>query len=149
MTEEERFIEQLRDPFNETTRKVRRNLMGSCAIGLVIIKAGLIPTKVSALGIEFTQTDQTALLRIMALVVLYFLVSFAVYAWSETVANIVTLRIAFEKKRGDSDRMWIPVFARMTSSIRLLLEFVFPVVLGIYSCIVLFMGNPPGVVSPP
>ena len=147
MAQEERFVEQLRDPFNETTRKARRNLLGSCAVGLVIIKAGLIPTKVSALGIEFTQTDQTALLRIVALIVLYYLVSFSVYAWSETVAYSVTLRIAFKKSRGEGDRggMWLPAVARMTSLIRLFLEFVFPIVLGIYSCVVLFTGSPPTV----
>jgi len=41
---------------------------------------GLIPTKISALGLEFSATDRSALMYLLAVVTIYFLVTFLVYA---------------------------------------------------------------------
>jgi len=54
----------------------------------------LIPSKISALGIEFSQTDQKSLLSMIALVVLYFLVAFALYASSDFIAWRFAFRAA-------------------------------------------------------
>ena len=64
---------QLRDPLSKETRLERRNLLGASAIGIVIVKTGLVPSKISALGIEFSQTDQRSLLLAIAAVISYFL----------------------------------------------------------------------------
>jgi hypothetical protein len=43
---------RLRDPLAEVTRRERRLLLGASIIGLTVAKTGLVPTKISALGVE-------------------------------------------------------------------------------------------------
>ena len=61
----------VRDPLTEVTRKERRLLLGMCVLGIVLVKTGLVPTKISAFGIEFSHTDQKFILIILAFVVSY------------------------------------------------------------------------------
>jgi hypothetical protein len=58
---------RLRDPLGEVARKERRALLGVSAVGIVIVKSGLVPSKVTALGIKFNQTDQRSLLVALGL----------------------------------------------------------------------------------
>jgi hypothetical protein len=90
---EERKPSEVRvsDPLSKVTRTERRSLLGISMIGITLVKTGLVPSKIAALGIEFTQTDQTSLLWIIALVTCYFLIAFTIYAASD----FVTWRIAF------------------------------------------------------
>lgn len=83
--------ELLKDILREETRKERRNLLAASAVGIVIVKAGLIPTKISALGIDFSQTDQRTLLWVLLGVTAYFLAMFVVYALSDILAFWVAL----------------------------------------------------------
>jgi hypothetical protein len=69
-----------RYPFGEVARKERRSLLAASGMGILIVKTGLLPTKIVALGIEFTETDQKALLAAIATVVAYFLAEFLLYA---------------------------------------------------------------------
>lgn len=80
------FSDSLRDPLNETTRKTRRNLLAASLAGLVIAKVGLIPTKISAFGIEFSADNQQSLVMLLALVIAYFAAAFFVYSYSEFTA---------------------------------------------------------------
>lgn len=73
----------LKDPLSEETRKERRNLLGVSTLGIVMVKSGLIPSKISALGIEFSQADQTVLLYALAVITIYFLLAFIFYALSD------------------------------------------------------------------
>ena len=77
---------RLRDPLSPVTRAERRSLLGVSAVGLVIAKSGLVPTKISALGVDFSNADQHALLSMGSLAVVYFIVAFTVYATSDLVA---------------------------------------------------------------
>lgn len=86
MAETNHFSERLREPLNETTRKTRRNLMGSALLGVVITKVGLVPEKISAFGVEFTSANQQALLMLLIAAILYFTFSFSVYVYSELTA---------------------------------------------------------------
>jgi hypothetical protein len=65
--------------------------LGISAIGIVIARGGLVPSKITALGIEFGESDQRALLRMLAAVVLYFLFAFVIYATSDFVIWRTTL----------------------------------------------------------
>jgi hypothetical protein len=65
---------------SERARSDRRNLLALSAVCIGMVWTGSVPTKVSALGIEFSQSDRTALLRMLAAVVFYFLVAFVCYA---------------------------------------------------------------------
>lgn len=73
----------LRDPLSELARKERRFLLATGGLGIVIVEAGILPSKISALGIEFNPTNQKALLIAMACLIAYFLIAFVVYAWSD------------------------------------------------------------------
>ena len=86
MSESNHFSERLREPLNETTRKVRRNLMAASVVGVVLTKVGLIPTKVSAFGVEFSSSNQNALMFLLASAIGYFALSFVVYVYSELTA---------------------------------------------------------------
>src|SRR6266404_2153310 len=77
---------RLRDPLSSVTRNERKILLATSAIGLVVRHAGLVPTKIAALGIEFSQIDQRVLLRAIAAIILYFLCAFVLYAMSDLVA---------------------------------------------------------------
>jgi hypothetical protein len=75
----------VRDPLSETTRKERRGLLGVGIVIICIIKTGMLPTKIEALGIEFSQTDQKYLFHILAAVVIYYLAAFLIYAVSDFI----------------------------------------------------------------
>ncbi len=80
------FAAVLRDPLSEVTRKERIYLLGTSMVGIAILKTGLVPTQITALGIEFQEADQDTFLLLLGLVVLYFLVAFIVYAASDFLA---------------------------------------------------------------
>jgi hypothetical protein len=81
----------VRDPLSETTRKERRALLGVGIIIICILKTGMLPTKIEALGIEFSQTDQKYLFHILAAIVIYYLAAFLIYAFSD----FITWRISY------------------------------------------------------
>lgn len=61
-------------------------MLAVSGIGLLVAWAGLVPTKISALGIEFNQTEQRNLKISLAVVIAYFAVAFALYAWADFLA---------------------------------------------------------------
>jgi hypothetical protein len=69
----------LSGPLEETTRKERRFLLGVSLIAFTSVKAGLMPTEISALGIKCSQMNADWFLFILGLVVLYFWIAFLVY----------------------------------------------------------------------
>jgi len=69
----------LADPLKELTRKERRTLLLMGSLGIVIAHTGLVPTQITALGIQFQTSQRTALYVIFALAVLYFLCAFMLY----------------------------------------------------------------------
>ena len=73
----------LTPPLRDRTREERKNLLLASAIGLVIARAGLVPSKISFLGVEFTNAQANSLLRIAAAAVGYFIVAFMIYALSD------------------------------------------------------------------
>ncbi len=82
--DEESWVEVfLKDPLAGTTRRMRSSLLGSCVLGVVIAKTGLVPSKIADLGIEFTADHRASLILIALFAVIYFLVAFLVYALSD------------------------------------------------------------------
>src|SRR5260370_32381246 len=81
----------LRDPLSHVTRNERRLLLGVSMVGITLVKTGLVPEKISTLGIEFTKTNQKSLLAIISFVTIYFLFAFAIYA----AADFIAWRLAF------------------------------------------------------
>ena len=74
------------DPLTEVTRKERRALLGVSMLGLALAKVPLIPTKLAALGIEFAEVSRQTFVHMYALIVLYYLAAFLLYAFTDLVA---------------------------------------------------------------
>jgi hypothetical protein len=73
----------LSDPLRAETRKARLYLLGVSMVGIAIAVTGLVPKEITTLGITFEQSDRQSLLSILALVTLYFLVTFVTYGISD------------------------------------------------------------------
>jgi hypothetical protein len=71
------------DPLSEVTRKTRLYLLAVSLIGVAMVRTGLVPTKIATFGIELEQPNRSALLFLIALVNLYFLAAFVLYAVSD------------------------------------------------------------------
>jgi len=156
----------LRDPLSEVSRKERKFLLGVCAISITIVETGLVPNKISALGVDFSPADQKSLLVIMALIVAYFLIAFMIYA----VSDFIVWRIAFhssvrsslkqiaEEKNNPDNKTRAesailesrilpePRFAwasihKPISFLRALLDFLLPVILGVITIGLLLFSN--------
>jgi hypothetical protein len=76
----------LSDPLSVQTRKERQLLLLVSLFSLALTKAGLLPQKISALGIEFKLANQQALLLIVLLIVVYFILALTIYAASDFIA---------------------------------------------------------------
>ena len=131
------------DPLSKVTRTERRVLLGVSAIGIAIVKTGLVPSKIAALGIEFEQADKRALLRIIGFVVLYFLVAFALYAASDYFAWRYRYTTAGMRDYNGKESNYTSVLARQVSArivvlVRLLFEFVLPLIIGVYAIVLLW-----------
>src|SRR2546428_12023446 len=87
----------VRDPLSSTTRKERKSLLGIGMIAIAIVKIGLVPTKISALGIEFSATDQKHVFHILAAVVIYYLMAFIFYAFSDVIAWRIAVGAALQE----------------------------------------------------
>jgi hypothetical protein len=77
----------LADPLKEETRKARLYLLGVSMVSIAIVWTGLVPQEITTLGIQFGEANRQALLLILALVVAYLLVAFAVYGASDYIAS--------------------------------------------------------------
>lgn len=73
------------DPLSEVTRRERRSLLGVSALSIAMSITHLIPTKISALGVEFPPTEQGLFLLVVAGVVIFYLLAFIVYAWADYI----------------------------------------------------------------
>jgi len=152
MSESNLFSERLREPLNETTRKVRRNLMAASVIGVVITKVGLVPSKISAFGVEFTSANQQALMMLLTIAILYFAINFMIYffselsAWQIAISSKEIRKLEAESKRlkatNYSDReggefreydQQLYIITKPAFYIRLFIELVVPIVFAIYS----------------
>jgi len=150
----------VRDPLSRVTRAERRTLLGVSAIGLVIARSGLVPSRISALGIEFDRADQSALLGMLAAVVTYFLIAFLVYAFSDFVAWRLAFRSAAVRmsqayrKRSEADiadeqellddlsGRWSQRASFLAIVTRGMFEFVVPIVIGIVAVYALTTSRP-------
>lgn len=88
------------DPLSEVTRRERRMLLGLDVLAIAVVSVPLVPEKVEALGLEFKLANQRALLSIYALVLVYFLVAFVLYALSD----YIPWRRAHVRRQLDHDR---------------------------------------------
>ncbi|MGI8655836.1 MAG: hypothetical protein ACR2LC_11520 [Pyrinomonadaceae bacterium] len=62
-----------------------------------MVKSGLVPSKISALGIEFSQANQNVLLNALAIITVYFLLAFIFYALSDFMNHRVATYVSSVK----------------------------------------------------
>jgi len=159
----------LRDFLTELTRRERRVLLAVCAIGITIAKTGLVPSRISTLGIEFSGANQQTMLTIIAALVFYFLLEFVINAASDYVIwkTTHTLSIRDSKLReigeqqpvqkllADMDidqrkqvvRVFaqhpIPKAAKPVVWTRVFFDLIFPPVLAFLTILILLTAKPP------
>ncbi len=151
------------DPLSEVARKERKFLLGSSILGITLVKAGFVPTKISALGVEFAKTDQNSLLSVLGIIVLYFLIAFLIYATSDFVVWQRSFSRALKdsmlnkwKSEAEKDPImemshYIEDFLRRRfpyhlilglsspiSLLRAIFEFLLPLIVGIYAIIIVW-----------
>jgi hypothetical protein len=68
------------DPLSPVTRTERQWLLLSNVVLFAIVYGGLVPSKISAMGIEITKTNRRVLIGILEVVAIYFLTGFVLYA---------------------------------------------------------------------
>ena len=74
------------DPLSQHTRSLRKSLLIASVVATAVAKAGLIPTQISALGLQFSQADRGSLLWLIGIVVLFLSASFVVAASADFAA---------------------------------------------------------------
>jgi len=90
----EKWVEEsIKDPLSEITRKERKFLLGISLLGFAVSHAGIVPSKILALGVDFSAEDRQALMRVLILIVVYFIAAFITYASSD----FISWRIRFYK----------------------------------------------------
>jgi len=152
---ERKEVEELfkSDPLREVTRKDRRALLRISVIGIVIVKANIMPTKLTAFGIEFGKTDQNFLLLAIFLITLYFLFAFAIYAFSDLMEFQIDVKRLFKERKTLKNFVKDPyvkeeeeVARRYINRsigallIRGIFEFYFPIIFAIYSMTLLWIA---------
>ena len=156
---------QLRDALSDVTRKERRFLLSMSLIGFTMAKTGMVPSKIPSLGIEFLGDAQGNLLFIVAIIVLYFLVSFIIYAASDYLSWKLEIKSrALEKVVSDYEEVfhsggaapgsaesYIEIdmgklhrkyrnyfkLVNLTSIVRALFDFGLPIAVGVYAFLLL------------
>ena len=156
MTPETPLQITLRDPLSEVTRKERRMLLGIGVLAVFVAKTGLIPSKISALGVDLEKSNQQAFLIVLAAVVSYFVLAFTIYG----LADFLAWRLTYGRAIAAAGEEWhdraknrmssstnspptfypntlmsrsIPYLATSVSLLRALFEFLLPVLVGAYA----------------
>jgi hypothetical protein len=134
----------LQDPLSKVTRQERSRLLVVSLIGTLVAKAGIVPTKISALGIELSSANQKMFLHSLSAVVLYFLIAFALYGWfdflkSFTAAGLAIQRhIAALREAYPGDRFGFGRTFRIHFLVRaLIFELALPMAFAVYALVVL------------
>ena len=146
----------LGDPLSAISRIERRNLLIASTVGLLVGHVGLVPTRISALGLEFDAPAQNAFIVLLALVVAYMASAFSIYAtadffiWRKRYYDykVARVREAFDwtKERQEAyDEMrqevppihWYWQKAHLVGWSRIAIEFVLPLAVGIYTAVLL------------
>ena len=79
-------IIRITDPLSQHTRGVRKSLLIASVIAIAVAKTGFIPTKISALGLEFSQADRGSMLWLIGAILAFFLISFMVSSVGDFMA---------------------------------------------------------------
>jgi hypothetical protein len=89
----------VQDALDAVIGQQRLYLLAVSMIGVARVSTGLVPSKIATFGIELDKPDRSGLLFLLALVTVYFLVSFVIYSASDYAKREKALREA-ERREG-------------------------------------------------
>lgn len=146
----------LADPLSQISRAERRNLLIASTVGLLVGHVGLVPTRISELGLDFNTPEQTAFLILLALVVVYMEFAFCIYATADFFMwrkRYYDYRVAAERASSNwtlEDQMaedeihqsvppiyWYWQKAPVVAWLRIIFEFILPLCVGAYTVAIL------------
>lgn len=146
----------LGDPLSVISRLERRNLLIASTVGLLAGHVGLIPTRISALGLEFDAPAQSAFLVVLGLVVFYMASAFFIYSIADFFIwrkRYYDYKIAVEKEASNWTQEDQEAYDEMRKSVppihwywqkayliawsRVAFEFALPLAVGIYTAVLL------------
>jgi len=160
---------KLKDPLSEITRKERKALLVIATLAIAIVKAGLLPTRIKAIGIELETIDQIVLLKLLSFIVMYFLVGFIIYGsgdfiyWRSERLKELQAELADEvdwqaQPRGTTSEVQMSKYEIMDlirrkmkplrlastpiSLFRSFFDFLLPILLSLYSIYILLSFHP-------
>ncbi len=143
-------VDYLTDPLSEITRKERRNLLIASTVGLLVAKAGMVPAKFEAFGIELSVPDQKVFVILMLLTVLYFLAAFVIYGisdffvWRKKYQDYLEQVAGFNSDWSQEDQYnydelhrtipeiaWLYAWSKPAAFARIIFEFTVPVIFAL------------------
>ena len=124
------------DPLSDVLRNIRKYLLLCSGLGVVMSKAGIVPSAITFFGLSTGEVNQRALLAIVWFLILFFLTSFVVYTSMECVRAKVIVALdkkkwAWVKKNMKKRKLliYVPQYARI------FVDFIVPIGVGIYALI--------------
>lgn len=142
----------LTDFLSDIARRERRNLLFASTTGIFVAHLGLVPMKLSALGIEFSTPEQSSFLVLVALVIAYFIGAFGIYGLADffiwrhryheyQVKEEVDAQNWTQQDQEEHDLLqsyvpsidWLSRWIPKLISTRVLFDFVLPLIVGIYA----------------
>lgn len=123
------------DPLGTLSREARNRLLLVSVISILVATIGLVPTKIEALGVEFSAKEQAGLLYALSLFTVYFGIEFAVYGLSDIYrwrTGVNTAVLAYRRQQGNTDESEVslrdmPIDVR----VRYFFDTLFPMCLGV------------------
>ncbi len=149
---------RLKDPLMPVTRETRHVLLIVCVVAFVVVKGGLLPEEITALGIKFTRANHEVIINVLIAVVAYYTLAFLIYAasdytiWKVDRARAIREWIARrEEQRHERSSMderlkqlgvdggstWYRLTGPV-ATLRALLDFAFPIAVAMYTIATLF-----------
>jgi hypothetical protein len=153
-TNEPSPVEFLADPLSSISRAERRNLLIASAVGVLVARAGLVPTRFSTFGLEFQEPEQRVLIWVVLATVVYFMFAFALYGvadfliwrtryqdYLEGVEQLMSSWTQEDQQAHEDlhkrvpDIGWLYQWSKPAALARILFEFVVPVMFSFYAVI--------------
>lgn len=141
------FLEDI-DPIGETARKQRKNLVGISLVGIIVVKIGILPSKITTFGVQFTETDQKTILLIFLLTISYFIIGFVIYIMpylvnfrNQYIERIIFLMQYKESEERNELKDKIAISIKKTKCyywVKMIYEVIFPIIIGQVALIMIF-----------